>query len=710
MRVLLLLFLSLSGCLCVGRPSTGGYAAGHTFGPQGVAVALPGTGRLGALAFADDGGLVALEWPLEESDPTFVHLFTSSGQVRGKITLPDRARLRVSPRGDRVATVSGRQVAVWSTHDGTQLFTKGASRTLFDVTFSADATQVIDLDEGGAVRFWDLASGTRLARLVDGDIPTPTMDLSADGRTLVVGRTFDHRIWDLATGLSHLERSNDAGDDPLLSPDGRWLASARPNDEGVALYDRLTKTTTTAGSGAFHRFSSTANWLAAETSGHDVVIRDLDKDAVVSTLTGACDSITDGVFSPDAKTFLAASNDGGARLWDVATGRVLAAWHLPVDCAPSFNPPITHVAFRNDGKAIALGFYEKTLELVNLPAELASAPSKLTAPPTVLVPPPRPSPAIAFGDRVATLSGGFSGAQFAPDSTMKSWRLALGTGDGTVRVFHGGGVDEPEEIAALGVAGNEATTMLVWSADGTTLVAGDHGGRIQVLDVSSTKAGATWSIGSEITALAVIADGRRIAAGAHGRQVGVWTRDGTRVQEFDGHTPIEGRDGDLQRITTLAFSPDGTALYSGSNDFYNGSHGNLRRWSLPDGTRTDFAEVASLGGLSVSPNGTTLAYAEDKHVVLRNTATGTVLRTLGPSAGRVNATAFVPESNLLATVDDEEATVRLWDLTTGAQVARIEGEGSRCGDASLSLSGDGALAAGLFHCMGPEVQVFAIAR
>jgi WD domain, G-beta repeat len=79
-----------------------------------------------------------------------------------------------------------------------------------------------------------------------------------------------------------------------------------------------------------------------------------------------------------------------------------------------------------------------------------------------------------------------------------------------------------------------------------------------------------------------------------------------------------------------------------------------------------------VGGLSFSPDGTTLASGcWDRTVKLWDTVTGRELRTLYGHKNWVNSVAFSPDGNTLAS-GDADGRILLWQAATASQIAQTE--------------------------------------
>ncbi|KAJ7112463.1 WD40-repeat-containing domain protein, partial [Mycena epipterygia] len=142
-------------------------------------------------------------------------------------------------------------------------------------------------------------------------------------------------------------------------------------------------------------------------------------------------------------------------------------------------------------------------------------------------------------------------------------------------------------------------------------------------------------------------------------------------------------DGHANSVTSVAFSPDGTHVASGSSDH------TVRLWDAISGVhlRTLKGHSSSVESVVFSPDGTHVASGSSDHTVqLWDAASGVHLQTLKGHSSSVESVVFSPDGTHVAS-GSGDCTVWLWDVASGVHLQTLKGHSG--GVWSVTFSPDG---------------------
>jgi WD40 repeat protein len=606
-----------------------------------------------------------------------------------------------------------RTARLWDAATGAELkvFT-GHAGDVTALAFSPDSRFALSASQDNTARLWDLATGTQV-----GLFTTPTREsrkgvssvaFSPDGRFVLLGCWDTNAyLWEVQTRklvktFTGAMRFTGFVSSVAFSPDGQKVLLGTGDN-----VSRLLDATTGL---ELQRFPAPASSAPGNKNFPPIPPRVKDGNVWVTSVA----------FSPDGRTVLTGSRDRSAQLWDVATGKPLRRFvgHQQDISSVAFSPDgrlvltasddgtvrlwnaesgtevrrfrghtghVSGAVFTADGQTIVSASYDKTARIWNVSSgEQQQIFSGLSAEINAAVFSPN-------GQFILTGSGSFD---FADANVAHLWDLQTGaetrrllghqekvntvafSPDGQFALTGSGtGYDKEISVRLWNPSTGEELRRFeghtgfirraVFSPNGRYLATGSNDGTARLWDVATGKELKRFQGYMIGVGLAFSPDSRLFAVN-QAKDINLFDIEtGNLLHTFTGHESF---------VTSVAFSPDGRFLLTGSQDktarlWDTNTGASLRQFTghKGGGISPDWGDIFvafSADGKSI------LTGSDDKTARLWDVNTGAVIREFKGHSQGINAVAFSPDGRSIVTAS-EDSTTRLWDASNGKEFCRL---------------------------------------
>lgn len=425
---------------------------------------------------------------------------------------------------------------------------------------------------------------------------------------------------------------------------------------------------------------------------------------VEHTLNGHTKYVYAVSFSPDSKTLASGSQDGSVKIWDSVSGQELNSLQV-VD--PSDNGQgVTNVAYSPDGKTLAVStqagtvlFYGSTSWQVmrSFSAHDSIIWGVAYSPDGSLLATGAEDTTVKLWDAHSGAALATFGAEncsdsaacgqghtakintltFSPDGKL----LASAGDDNVIRVWDVAAKKSAFTFNGANSHTGDGVLMLAFSPDGKQLASSGADRLIKIWDVESHNWVMNITGNSDwVYAVAYTSDGQKLITAGADRIIRIWDTTYGRLQaSLPGHTG---------QIFDIGISADGQRLASASDD------ATVRIWNIaPDGSREihTLVDVNRVNTVASSPDGSLLASGGySQKVKIWDAHQGTLLNTLTGHTGVVEGLSWGPDGKWLVS-GSRDGTAIVWDVASGTQRLVFDQHKKEIWD--VVVSADGSLAA-----------------